>query len=85
MSKALKPGDVEKLQKRLCQVSSLGHSIHMLQDGAHVLVSLGDTMGRHERFYINDMSSKGDLANIIKRLLKSEKDAIRKKYDIDIK
>lgn len=85
MPKPLRPGDVKKLQNLFCRISSLRNSLSMLNDDAPVLIGMTDVMGRYEKFYVPGVKAKNEIAVCIERLLKEEKDAIRKKYDIDIK
>lgn len=85
MVKSLKTSDVDKLQKKLCKISSLRSALSILYEDAPVLVSVANSMGRSERFHVEKASSKDQISYVVKELLKAEKDAIRKKYNIDIK
>ena len=85
MSKPLKQGDVDKLQKALSNLSSMTKALHVLADSGPVLVSFVDITGHHEKFYIDDAKPKVEIARVVTGLVKERKDAIRKKYDIDIR
>ena len=87
MSKPLKPGDVDKLKGSLQRISSLRNCIKILSDDSPPIVSITGTgiKEAHDRFFVMDSQTKASISESIKLLLIAEKNAIRKKYDIDIK
>ncbi len=74
MSKTLNAGDVRRLQKLLHTISSLRGSLKILNCDTPVMVELIDVM-----------KPKRDIEACVQRALEEGKDAIRKRYDIDIK
>lgn len=79
-------GDAVKLKEALERVIRLKEAKAVLLDEASVTITVANGFGRVAKFCTDhDHVAKSAILVVVEDMLKFKKDAIRKKYDIDIK
>lgn len=82
----MKALNADKLKRELEKFTSLKKALSLLSDVDPVTISMYSTINGGSNFSIGrSMDARMGFADVIKGLLKEEKDVIRRKYNIDVK